>query len=129
MIRFIHYLTLILFTLLLSLMALAQNPVEKISISGKFESENPAAMIIYLMNAAEKTLVKTEIPDANGQFIFPDIPKGRYLVNATLHGKPLFSSETFEAFTSIDLGILKTGFQKKKHKKKGCGKRKQNKTQ
>lgn len=108
MIRFIHYLTLILFTLLLSFMAWAQNPVEKISISGQIATENPSGTIIYLMTAAEKNLVKTEIPDLNGHFIFSDILKGTYFINATLNGKPVLSGDPFEASSPIDLGILKT---------------------
>ena len=104
MLRIINHLTT---WLLLAFATLASAQAEKITISGQFQSgDNLKDAIVYLKNAADQSLAKTEIVEPDGRFTFTNVNPGRYTVLVTQNGNTRFSGEPFEATADLNLGTL-----------------------
>lgn len=112
MLKFIYLLTSLLITVVASSLY-GQTSDEKISISGMivFNQNSPQNTVVYLMDGANKNLVKSEIPSESGQFIFENIEKGSYLIEILENGKVQFTGRAFEANENTDLKTINVGPQ------------------
>ncbi len=104
MLKIIHQLTSFL---LLAFAALASAQTDKITITGQFPlSATSGEAVVYLINAQDQSLAKTEIADATGNFAFSSVSKGNYSIRMTQNGQTLYSGETFAAQADLNLGTI-----------------------
>lgn len=102
MLRFIHFITLMLLSLIVSLASAQSAEKPKINISGTINNKSSEIMI-HLKASETQTLVKTEYADDNGNFLFSDIPAGNYFVAFEQNGKTVYTGKTFEANANVYL--------------------------
>jgi iron complex outermembrane receptor protein len=95
--RLVRYLKYSLF--FLSLLFYSQAFSQTASISGKVtddKSEPLTGSVIELRNAADSSLAKVNVADANGLFSFENVKAGKYFIKTSLVG---FASHKGEVFT------------------------------
>lgn len=111
MLKFIHFITSLL---LLVFATIASAQADKINISGQFiAAEKIPEAIVYLIDGKNKTLVKTEYTDAEGNFNFQSVPKGSYSIQLTQNGAIKYSGNEFEASSDLNLGTLSVDSESK----------------
>nr|WP_315028991.1 TonB-dependent receptor [uncultured Chryseobacterium sp.] len=98
------FLWLLLFTSLLS----AQT-MQNFSLSGNIKSDKADQMEIILLDTDNK-LIKTEIADSNGKFVFNDLKGGTYHLKISRSGSEVYHSDTISladntTLPSIDLAV------------------------
>lgn len=97
-------------TCLLTFKAQAQNENAKtFTISGNLILEKESAIndvIVHLIENDSKNIVKTEILDNAGQFVFKDISAGSYIFKVDKKNKVVYKSELIELKDNVDLGNI-----------------------
>lgn len=81
MTRFIHWLTLLLVTACQTQLVGQNSTTEKVTLSGKLITENNDAIAlreVFLYQTETNTLIKTELTNENGEFVFVSLTKGNY---------------------------------------------------
>ncbi len=82
---------------------------EKIEIKGSIlteKNETVSNAMVYLMNASDKKIVKTEYSNPDGNFTFQNVQKGSYFIRISENEKIKYNGNPFEASQNIDLGNL-----------------------
>jgi len=90
-------------------MVYGQTEAAAITITGTIISEKNEASnntIIYLMDSSNKTIIKTETPAENGNFLFENVTAGTYLIKISENGKQLYLGEPFSANQSTELKTI-----------------------
>lgn len=88
----------VLTTLLLGVSAFARAPIHPGKISGQVRdaAAQPVAYAnVVLLRAADSTLMKGGLTEADGRFTLENIPEGRYLVRVTQVGYQRLTTPTF----------------------------------
>lgn len=83
----------------------AQEPATY-QVRGQFLSEKSTAIaeeLVSLFRVADTSLVKNEITDKNGNYIFSNLPAGSYRLGAKIPGFQPYLGEAFELNKDIDL--------------------------
>lgn len=116
MIRIILFLMLFCLSTMASIVYGQELASEKYSISGSVLSEkNNIAVdaVVYLMNAADNALVKTETSDVAGKFVFENVSEGRYLIKVSENGNSKYVGNAFEVNQNTNLPaiVLETQIQ------------------
>lgn len=99
MIRILLLISFYVITALLSLLYGQQAENGSITISGMALDDSGETIpfaIIYLKDANEDKLIKTEASDENGIYIFEGIPKGKYFLEISQSGQDVQKGEPFE---------------------------------
>lgn len=112
MIRVILFLMLLCLSTMASIVYGQELASEKYSISGTVLSENNSVVadaVIYLMNATDHTLVKTETSDADGKFVFETVPNGNYVIKVSEKEVSKHSGKPFEVSQNTNLPAIVLG--------------------
>lgn len=109
MLKFIHFITSLLL-LLFAFIASAQTA--KHTLSGRFEppAQPSVSEIVYLFTPESK-LVKSEIPDAAGAFVFSDIEAGTYKLVLSRDGVTVYENTSVQIQANRELGTLAVSAQ------------------
>lgn len=108
MVRIIIWITFLIVFSLPTLLFGQNTEKEKVNVSGNLISEQNEKLSfaeVYLFETATSTLVKTELTDNNGAFVFTSIPKGSYTLKTNLK-EEIITVSTVEAIANVDLGDL-----------------------
>lgn len=108
MVRIIIWITFLIVFSLPTLLFGQNTEKEKVNVSGNLISEQNEKLSfaeVYLFETTTSTLVKTELTDNNGAFVFTSIPKGSYTLKTNLK-EEIITVSTVEAIANVDLGDL-----------------------
>lgn len=108
MVRIIIWITFLIVITLPTLLFSQNTENDKVTISGNLLSEQNEKLSfteVYLFENLTSTLVKTELTDINGVFVFTSIPKGNYTLKTNLK-EEIITISTIEAIANTDLGNL-----------------------
>ncbi len=116
MVRIILFCMLFFFSAMTSLVFGQELRSEKHTITGTVLSEKNNAVsdaVIYLMNPADNTLIKTETSDPSGKFTFENVSAGNYFIKISENEKIKYSGDSFEINNNLILPeiILNSGIQ------------------
>lgn len=89
----------------------AQNQtIENFLINGSLVFENKTDAnnyFVYLLESNSKTIIKTEIPNAENQFVFSNIKKGNYFIKVIQNSKTIYVSDNFDVAQNLNLDKIK----------------------
>ena len=108
MIRIVIWITFLVVITLPTLLFGQNTENEKVTVSGNLFSEHNEKLAfaeVYLFENTNNTLVKTELTDNNGAFVFASIPKGSYTLKTNLK-EEIITISTVEVIANVDLGNL-----------------------
>jgi outer membrane receptor protein involved in Fe transport len=108
MLKFICKLA-ILLLMLVSNLVFGQENKGKITINGRVVSESgqPVAdAVVCLLSAADSKIVKSEISDPGGTFLFQDVAAADYALRISVGDKIRFEGSPFTANAPVDVGIV-----------------------
>ena len=96
---------LLIFVWILSAFSLLKAQTSQNSLSGKIDSDKVNQMEINLFDSENK-LVKTEIADQKGNFIFNDLVSGNYIVKINKNGSEAYKSENISVTGNTTLSSI-----------------------
>jgi len=99
---------LLIFVWILSAFSLLKAQTSQNSLSGKIDSDKVNQMEINLFDSENK-LVKTEIADQKGNFIFNDLASGNYIVKINKNGSEAYKSENISVTGNTTLPSIQLG--------------------
>jgi hypothetical protein len=108
MLKLIYVVTAFVLSAFLSLLYGQSTENEKIEIKGAVakKKEIVSNAIVYLMDASDKKLIKTESADQTGNFVFQNVPAGNYFIRISENEKIKYVGNPFEAKQDINLGTI-----------------------
>ncbi|HLP63258.1 TonB-dependent receptor domain-containing protein [Flavobacterium sp.] len=114
MTRLILWLTLLLVTACQT-QSFGQNSSDKVTFSGKLISENNDKITfseVFLYQNETTILIKTELTNENGEFVFTGVPKGNYIVKTNWKDEIVtVTSITLQSETNLGTLTVKTQSQ------------------
>lgn len=114
MTRLILWLTLLLVTACQT-QSFGQNSSDKVTFSGKLISENNDKITfseVFLYQNETTILIKTELTNENGEFVFTGVPKGNYIVKTNWRDEIVtVTSITLQSETNLGTLTVKTQSQ------------------
>jgi outer membrane receptor protein involved in Fe transport len=99
---------LLIFVWILSAFSLLKAQTSQNSLSGKIDSDKVNQMEINLFDSENK-LVKTEIADQKGNFIFNDLVSGNYIIKINKNGSEAYKSENISVTGNTTLSSIQLG--------------------
>lgn len=108
MVRIVFWITFFIVITLPTLLFGQNTENEKVTVSGNLLSEQNEKLAfaeVYLFENTTTNLVKTELTDNNGAFVFTSIPKGNYTLKTNLK-EEIITISTVEVNANLDLGNL-----------------------
>ena len=108
MIRIVIWITFLVVITLPTLLFGQNTENEKVTVSGNLFSEHNEKLAfaeVYLFENTNNTLVKTELTDNNGAFVFTSIPKGIYTLKSNVK-EEIITISTVEVIANMDLGNI-----------------------
>ena len=109
MLRIITYLVMLSLSVITSICSAQTQTAETFSINGiivdeKGEKVNSAEIFMY--ETLENKLVKTELSDEKGEFIFSSVENGNYYLKIIVNGELKYTGNSFQISSNQNLGTL-----------------------
>lgn len=98
-----------LVVLFLSINNVCGQTIKNITVTGTLQFEKEVSsndIYIHLIETNNKTIVKTEIPNAEGHFKFNTVASNTYYIEVLVNSELKYKSQPFETTTNIELGNI-----------------------